>query len=145
MCIIIFNILNMSTRTFEKQTSGILSVLGNPFRVRIALALSGQEACVCHLEQLLKKRQSYISQHLMVMRDAGLLDTRRDGKYIYYRLADENIIPLIHSAARIAGIADGDAPSFASSHSLEQCVCPNCGDEEASNLMPQKSLDAAIN
>ena len=95
----------MSMKSFEKQTSEVFAILSNPFRIQIALALFGQEACVCHLEQMLKKRQAFISQHLMVMRDAGLLDTRREGKYIYYRLSDkESILDLIRQAAKIAGL-----------------------------------------
>ncbi len=82
----------MNTNTFEHKSGNILAVLGNPFRVRLVLALWAQEACVCHLEVLLKKRQAYISQHLMALREANLLETRRDGKFVYYRLANPAIV-----------------------------------------------------
>ena len=98
----------MSNRSFEKQASNILAVLGNPFRVRLILALGDQEACVCHFEKLLKKRQAYISQHLMVLREAGLLETRRDGKYIYYRLSNPDVIKLIRAAALLSGMDAAD-------------------------------------
>ena len=67
-------------------------------------AIGSQEACVCHLEKLLKKRQAYISQHLMVLREAGLLETRRDGKYIYYRLSSPEVLQLVRSAAVLDGM-----------------------------------------
>jgi len=136
----------MSIKTFEEQASSILSVLGNPFRIQIAIALSGQEACVCHLEQMLKKRQAFISQHLMVMRDAGLLDTRRDGKYIYYRLADKDgVLDLIRSAAMIAGLSTDEMPVTQIEQVLTQCVCPNCDVDAKTPNAPQYGTDAVTN
>lgn len=133
-------------KPFEEQAGSILSVLGNPFRIQIAIALSGQEACVCHLEQLLKKRQAYISQHLMVMRDAGLLDTRRDGKYIYYRLADkEGVLDLIRSAATLAGMDPVEMPALPLQPVLAQCACPHCEVNEKTTPETQIRLDAATN
>jgi len=133
-------------KTYEEQASSIMSVLGNPFRIQIAIALSGQEACVCHLEQMLKKRQAFISQHLMVMRDAGLLDTRRDGKYIYYRLADkEGILDLIRSAAMIAGLNPTEMPSVPLQPVIEQCACPKCDVDVKTPNAPQYGMDAVTN
>jgi len=129
--------MNMSRRSFEKRAASVLAVLGNPFRVRVALALGEQEACVCHLEQLLQKRQAYISQHLMVLREAGLLETRRDGKYIYYRLASPAILALVRSAAELAGIDPADFPAYQARDFLEKCECPNCGLDE--NTHPQQT------
>jgi DNA-binding transcriptional ArsR family regulator len=125
----------MSKQVYEEQASSVLSALANPFRIQIAVALSGQEACVCHLEQLLEKRQAYISQHLMVMRDAGLLDTRRDGKFIYYRLSDKDgIMDLIRSAAHIAGLDPVVMPELSLARVVSHCPCPNCEMEEKTNL-----------
>ena len=125
--------MNMSKVTFEAQSANVLAALGNPFRIRIALALGEQEACVCHLEKLLKKRQAYISQHLMVLREAGLLETRRDGKYIYYRLARPGVRELIQAAAALAGIDPADFPAYHAPLFLEKCECPNCGLDESVN------------
>jgi len=116
----------MNTRSFEKKASNILSVLGSSFRIKLALALGEQEACVCHLEALLKRRQAYISQHLMAMRKAGVLKTRRDGKFVYYRLVNSAIIGLIRDAAIIAGIDPDIIPEVEKKAALEQCVCPHC-------------------
>ena len=116
----------MNTHLFEKKASNILSVLGSSFRIKLALALGEQEACVCHLEALLKRRQAYISQHLMAMRKAGVLKTRRDGKFVYYRLANSAVIVLIRDAAIIAGIDPDNIPEVEKKAALEQCVCPHC-------------------
>ncbi len=120
--------MNMNTQMFEKKSSNILSVLGNPFRIKLALALGEQEACVCHLEALLKRRQAYISQHLMALRKAELLKTRRDGKFVYYRLSTPAVIDLIRDAAIIAGIDPDKLPEQENKGRLEQCICPHCGE-----------------
>lgn len=134
--------MNMSKRSFEKKAGEILSVLGNPFRVSLIFALSNQEACVCHLEKLLKKRQAYISQHLMVLREAGLLETRRDGKYIYYRLSSTKALEIIQSAAVLAGIEISDFPQYEPPEFLEKCECPNCGLDENGFSKVNNSLDS---
>jgi len=125
--------MNMN-RKFEKQTSSVLSVLGNPFRVRLALALAQQEACVCHLEAQLKKRQAYISQHLMALREAGLVDTRRDGKYMYYRLANPAVVKLIWQAAFLAGVSPDEMPDLERKEPLDKCCCPHCEEDDTQTL-----------
>lgn len=131
----------MNKHRFERKASNILSVLGNPFRIKIAFALSEQEACVCHLETLLKKRQSYISQHLMALRKAGLLETRRDGKFVYYRLSNPGVIKLIEDAAVIAGFDLGSIPELSSDQPLEKCICPHCGEMEENAKLSSSALD----
>jgi ArsR family transcriptional regulator, arsenate/arsenite/antimonite-responsive transcriptional repressor len=61
--------------------------LGDPVRLRLFYLLSQhEELCVCHLTDALKLPQSTVSRQLAVLRHAGLVDTRRDGKWIHYRL-----------------------------------------------------------
>jgi len=63
--------------------------LGDPVRLRLFRLLAGcDELCVCHLTAALKLPQSTISRHLGILRNAGLAETRRDGKWMFYRLAD---------------------------------------------------------
>ncbi len=126
---IIFNYMNMNAGKAETQVADYLKILGSPFRIQILLSIGYGEACVCHLEAILKKRQAYISQHLMVMRDAGILDTRRDGKYIYYRVADKNLFELLKSTAGILNLSSGSLPELAESTKHIRCECPQCQSE----------------
>jgi ArsR family transcriptional regulator len=116
----------MKTGRLESKASKILSVLSNPFRIRILFAIGKGEACVCHLEAVLKNRQAYISQHLMALRKAGVLNTRREGKYIYYRLADEGTLDLIRSAGKLAGLDEEQLPKTEGVEFSPSCCCPNC-------------------
>jgi ArsR family transcriptional regulator len=60
----------------------------DPTRVRILAALRRGELCVCELVDALEISQSTLSGHLQVLRQTGLATTRKDGRWIYYSLAD---------------------------------------------------------
>lgn len=125
----IFNLMNMKKSVFEKKSSKLLAVLGNPFRIKILMAIGKGEACVCHLETALNKRQAYISQHLMALRDVGLLKTRREGKYIFYRVSSQDVFELIVKAGLVAGLRQDEIPQIEEQLIIKKCVCPHC--EEA--------------
>jgi ArsR family transcriptional regulator, arsenate/arsenite/antimonite-responsive transcriptional repressor len=65
----------------------LLKALGDATRLRIVGLLLTGEVCVCHIHESLRLPQPKISRHLAYLRRAGLVDTRRDGVWIYYRLA----------------------------------------------------------
>jgi ArsR family transcriptional regulator len=61
--------------------------LADTTRLRILGLLMTGEVCVCHIHESLKIPQSKTSRHLAYLRHAGLVDTRRDGLWIHYRMA----------------------------------------------------------
>ncbi|HDH1514112.1 TPA: metalloregulator ArsR/SmtB family transcription factor [Klebsiella quasipneumoniae subsp. similipneumoniae] len=62
--------------------------LSDETRLSLVLLLREKgELCVCELTSMLKESQPKVSRHLSLLRDAGLLIDRRDGKWIYYRLS----------------------------------------------------------
>lgn len=66
----------------------VFKALGDPVRLRLFHLLSlKNELCVCHLTEALNLPQSTVSRHLGVLRHAGLVKTRREGKWMHYRLA----------------------------------------------------------
>lgn len=70
-------------------------VLGDPTRLRIAMALTGGEMCVCDLAAFLEVSDSAVSHQLRRLRDLALVKTRRDGKMLYYSLDDHHVAELI--------------------------------------------------
>ena len=66
----------------------IFHALADGTRIRIArlLAQTGEEACLCELVDCLLEPQSNVSRHLKVLRQAGLLSTIKDGRWVYHRL-----------------------------------------------------------
>jgi DNA-binding transcriptional ArsR family regulator len=68
----------------------ITKALAEENRLRILLALDGQELCVCQIIELLELAPSTVSKHMSVLRQARLVDGRKDGRWMYYRLADKD-------------------------------------------------------
>lgn len=128
----------MKTTLIEKKAGKIFSVIGNPFRIQILLAIGKGEACVCHLEALFGKRQAFISQHLMTLRKEGILETRRAGKYVFYRLADLETIDLIRKAGKLAGLADEQLPDLIDPGFSPKCCCPSCEIQAAKQAIKPK-------
>lgn len=114
----------MSKTNSNAQISSLFRQISHPTRLKILQEIGEGEACVCHLEAQLGLRQAYLSQHLMALRDANLLVTERDGRFIYYRLADRALLDLIKSAAEILNV-DEDLPT-AKSNGHKVCSCPKC-------------------
>ena len=66
---------------------GLFKALGDATRLRILGLLLTGEVCVCHIHKSLKIPQPKASRHLAYLRKAGLVETRRDGLWIHYRIA----------------------------------------------------------
>ena len=66
----------------------VLKALADATRLRLLGLLIAGEVCVCDLHDSLRLPQSKVSRHLAYLRKAGLVDTRREGLWVYYRLAD---------------------------------------------------------
>ncbi len=65
----------------------MLQALGDPTRLRLLNLLRGGEICVCYFVEILGEPQPKVSRHLAYLRRAGLVDVRRDGKWMHYKLA----------------------------------------------------------
>lgn len=72
-----------------RPLSVLFKALGDETRLRIVALLTHGELCVCHLQAGLEVSQPNVSRHLAVLRAAGVVDARRDGSWIYYRLAEQ--------------------------------------------------------
>ena len=68
------------------QATGWFHALSDPTRLQIVEMLSHGERCVCELQDVLGAAQSRLSFHLRVLKDAGLVTDRRDGRWIHYAL-----------------------------------------------------------
>ena len=70
-----------------KRAIAFAKLVADPTRLRIAAALRERELCVCELCDALEVTQSTLSTHLAFLRDHELVETRKEGRWIYYRLA----------------------------------------------------------
>ena len=78
----------------------ITKALGDESRVRVLLALREGELCLCQIVQVLSLSPSTVSKHVDALRQAGLIDMRKEGRWHYYRLADKRSPPVVLHALR---------------------------------------------
>ncbi|MBN1667371.1 MAG: helix-turn-helix transcriptional regulator [Anaerolineales bacterium] len=116
----------MNTKTAAKRISRVLGNISQPARIRILLSIGESEACVCHLEAMLGYRQAYISQQLMELRKAKLVDARRDGRFIFYRLSNRQLLDLIQMAGELSGVSPEELATLTAKNLLHPCCCPDC-------------------
>jgi ArsR family transcriptional regulator len=67
----------------------LFRALGDETRLRMVALLSHGELCVCHLEKALDLPQPNVSRQLGILRMAGVVDARREGMWVYYKLAEQ--------------------------------------------------------
>jgi ArsR family transcriptional regulator len=99
-----------------QQVANLFSLLSHAPRLRILEELRRGEACVCHLQAVLDRPQAYVSQQLGVLREAGVVADRREGLYVFYRLADPQVELLLEQT-----LGPRSEPK-----AVPGCPCPHC-------------------
>jgi ArsR family transcriptional regulator len=87
----------MSTDQTAKRLDEILKALADPLRLRILALVAEHEICVCYLVEVLQTIQPLVSRQLSFLRRIGLVEGRRDGKWIRYRI----LMPKSQAAAAV--------------------------------------------
>jgi ArsR family transcriptional regulator len=108
--------------SYETQ-SEFLKALSHPTRLAILDILRDGEQCVCHMEATLGLRQAYISQQLMILKNAGLVEARRDGLNLYYRVLKLEVFNVLDALSSVTGI-NTHLPVH--KHANAECPCPKC-------------------
>ena len=88
-------------RTAAGQAVGMLKLLANEDRLLLLCQLTQGEQCVSELEERLGIRQPTLSQQLGVLREQGLVNTRRQGKHVYYTVADASVLEILQVLYRL--------------------------------------------
>lgn len=115
-----------SIPNLSKKIAIPLTAINSPQRIAILLAIGKGEACVCHLEAALGWRQAYISQHLMALRKADILQDRREGRFVYYRLKNASYLDLILDSATLSGLSAQTVSAVINTQVYPSCECPHC-------------------
>ena len=74
----------------------ILKASGHPLRLQIVELLEKDELCVGEIADALGEKQAITSQQLTIMKDRGILASRRDGARVFYRLQNKNVTQVLH-------------------------------------------------
>ena len=88
----------------------ITKALADESRVRVLFALQGRELCVCQIIELLGLAPSTVSKHMFILKQAGLVEARKDGRWMHYRLAGKEAPKEIRDA--IAWVCRSVAASY---------------------------------
>ena len=76
----------------------LAKALSDENRLRILMALRGRELCICQLIAMLKLAPSTVSKHISLLKQAGLVDSRKQGRWIYIRLSEAEASPVAAQA-----------------------------------------------
>ncbi|TYT62484.1 ArsR/SmtB family transcription factor [Natrialba swarupiae] len=79
----------------------VFGALANEHRIRLLEALREGELCGCELQVVLEAPQSTVASHLRTLREAGLVKSRKNGRWTYYRIADTAVFELLDVAEAV--------------------------------------------
>lgn len=91
----------MQLNQVAERASGLLSCMANPDRLMLLCMLVETERNVSELRDLTGIEQPTLSQQLTVLRTEGLVQTRKQGKYVYYSLASEDVLRIMSTLYEI--------------------------------------------
>jgi ArsR family transcriptional regulator, arsenate/arsenite/antimonite-responsive transcriptional repressor len=83
-------VLSSASELDVRPLTRVFRALGDETRLRIVALLSHGELCVCHLETALALNQSNASRQLGILKSAGVVDSRRDGTWVYYSISGQD-------------------------------------------------------
>src|SRR6478672_3080962 len=107
-----------------RDLMALTKALADQNRVRALMALRVGELCVCQITELFGLAPSTISKHLSILHQAGLVDSRKDGRWIYYRLPQNGPAAAARDAIRWLEKVSGDDPVIAEdSQRLKKILC----------------------
>lgn len=111
-----------------RPLSQLFRALGDETRLRIVALLAHGELCVCHIEKALELSQPNVSRQLGVLRAAGVVDSRRDGTWVYYSIRDQSHA-LVESQLAVLTKAFGAERALKNDHArlLKSCGPDACG------------------
>ncbi|SMC45432.1 ArsR/SmtB family transcription factor [Sporomusa malonica] len=95
-----------------KLTADFFKTLSHPIRVKILRTLEQEERCVCEIIEELDVEQSNLSQHLSVLKKQGIIDSRKDGQKVIYRIVYKSVFDVINAAEKTLSEQIGHSQSI---------------------------------
>ncbi|GMU20040.1 MAG: hypothetical protein AMXMBFR13_01410 [Phycisphaerae bacterium] len=105
-----------------KELVAIAGALSDASRLRALAACLSGELCVCQITELLALAPSTVSKHLSILKQAGLLESRKEGRWMYYRLPDEPTPTVREALALVHRSMAEDRQSVADARRLKQIL-----------------------
>jgi DNA-binding transcriptional ArsR family regulator len=83
-----------------KEFMSVAKALADENRVRVLMFLHKGKLCVCQIVEMLGLAPSTVSKHMAILQQAGLVESRKEGRWVYYRLAERGAPPCVREAIR---------------------------------------------
>jgi len=112
----------MGTPSQASDLALFFAALADPTRLRLLNLMNGREVCVCYFVEILKQSQPKISRHLAYLRKAGLVDARREGKWMHYKIRDLDVVAA-HILEATLGKLQADRAMQADRVRLDKACC----------------------
>jgi ArsR family transcriptional regulator len=141
--------LNVNFTMEQRQTlleieAEIFNAMAHPSRLEILELLREGEACVCHIQAMLGQRQAYISQHLNILRHAGLVTSRKEGLRVYYKISNPGLFDVMDQVKGLLQtlriLQPGTTDQTYLARQRKPCHCPQCSTRniEVQAIAPQE-------
>ncbi|WFD09357.1 ArsR/SmtB family transcription factor [Tepidibacter hydrothermalis] len=85
----------------ENMQVKVLKAMAHPIRLKIIKKLGDQKLCVCELNKDVEFTQSNLSQHLKILKDAGILESEKNGLWMHYRVKNKEILDVINIVEKV--------------------------------------------
>jgi ArsR family transcriptional regulator len=112
----------MSSPSNSSDLAQFFAALADPTRLRLLNLMNGREVCVCYFVEILKQSQPKISRHLAYLRKAGLVDARREGKWMHYKVRELDSVTASILAATLSRL-ESDRAMQADRARLDRACC----------------------
>src|SRR5437763_13777969 len=106
-----------------ERLEDLMLALADPTRLRLLSMMRRQEVCVCYFTAVLDAPQPTISRHLAYLRAKGLVQARRQGKWMHYRLIQPKDKAVAEALYQVLQAASGDSQIQADSKRLNAACC----------------------
>jgi DNA-binding transcriptional ArsR family regulator len=138
--------IDQNQMLFQNEAD-ILNAMSHPARLEILELLRDGESCVCHIQAMLDHRQAYISQQLNILRQAGLITSRKAGLRVYYKISDPSLFDLLDQVKGILLKLGKWQPDASEQDDLLQkkkaCHCPQCAPQTEKEISEPAKVEYA--
>jgi len=101
----------------------IVRAIADENRVRVLMVLRTRELCVCQIVDMLGLAPSTVSKHISILRQARLVESRKDGRWIYYRLSGNDAPETVRSAIEWLSNSIGNDPRITGDAEKIDAIC----------------------
>jgi len=117
-----FKIARDSKGRHMRNLMAVTKALADENRVRVLMALGPKELCVCQIVELLGLAPSTVSKHMAILKQARLVDSRKEGRWMYYRIADDSTVEAREMTALVDRLLADDPQSREDAKRMRQIL-----------------------